>query len=122
MQRRGRCAQAVVAGRPRRRGHEIVALKRPRDSWHLAPKAPKRPPVTRDGSGDDRPPAIERRIRTMTIQQAPQAGAAEHDRPRRAPQMAAQAPTTPRPKAPGYAPAFGGASGAAWVFRDLASI
>ena len=35
-------------------------------------------------------------------------------------QMAAEA--QPQPKALGYPPAFGGNSGAAWVFRDLASI
>jgi hypothetical protein len=54
----------------------------------------------------------------MSTQQAPQAGAAQPNSP--APQMAAQAPT--QPKAPGYAPAFGSSSGAAWIFRDLASI
>lgn len=57
----------------------------------------------------------------MTTETAPQPGASQPAVPAQAPQqMSAEAPA--RPKAPGYAPAFGGVSGAAWVFRDLASI
>lgn len=58
----------------------------------------------------------------MASETAPQAGAPQPAAPSQAPQQQMTAEAPARPRTPGYAPAFGGASGAAWVFRDLASI
>ena len=58
----------------------------------------------------------------MTSEKAPQLGAAQDPVREAAPQQQMAAEPAPRPKAKGYAPAFGDGSGAAWVFRDLASI
>ncbi len=72
----------------------------------------------------------------MTQQQAAQPGspeplaAAPQGAPQAAPQAATPEPHQPReaprrkaaPRARGFVAAFGSGSGAAWVFRDLASI
>ena len=57
----------------------------------------------------------------MTEPKAPQQGAPDERTAAPTPR-APEAETPPRVRPQGYAPAFSGTSGAAWVFRDLASI